>query len=736
MRFLSNIHIRFRLLILGSIVYSLSNCSVGGYDSDSLSETGSNWPIYGGNEYGNRYSDLDQINIANVGKLEPIWSYDSNLPGQVNKGQIQCQPIVVDEVLYGTSSDLRLFALKADTGEELWSYSPKFNGDTKAKNTSRGVTYWENENDKRILYTVGSNIYAINAQTGLPVSSFGNNGKVDLRQGLTSGIENNIESLPITATSPGVVFKDLYIIGSSVSEGGNAAPGHIRAFSIETGELQWVFHTIPQPGEPGYETWPKEAYKEVGGVNNWAGMVVDHKRSAIYFGTGSPSSDFYGANRKGKNLYANCIISLDAESGKLNWYYQTVYHDLWDRDISCQPNLSTIDFQGEKVDVVVQATKDGLLYILDRDTGESLFPVENRPVPTSGLPGESPWEVQKFPLKPAPFSKQLLTEADITQLSQESHRFVMDVFKNYNSESKFSPPSEKGTLIFGYSGGAEWGGNAIDKKGIFYQNANQEPWILQMIAVDSLNSGNNGDYGKSVYVKNCVMCHGANREGGGMYPSLMGLNKRLSKSELKKTIVSGSGRMPSFAYLSSEELNSLIAHLLEVPKSELPKVSEHEFTAKASIDSSKINKKAFGFEPKYVVKSWKKLEDQNGYPGIKPPWGTLNAIDLATGEYLWTIPLGEYEELTAKGIPITGTINYGGPIVTAGGLIFIAATRDEKIRAFDKSNGTQLWEYKLPAAGFATPITYKVKGKQYVVIAAAGGRGLKYSGEYVAFALP
>ena len=725
----------FRWLLLSLFVFVLLSCSQHDNSSNNPRETGFNWPIYGGNDLGNRYSPLDQINKTNVEELKPVWIYDSNVPGQANKGQIQCQPIVVDEVLYGTSSDLRLFALLADTGEELWSFSPKYSSDKKAKNTSRGVTYWEKGDDKRILYTVGSNIYAINAQTGLILNSFGDKGKVDLREGLNSGIEQDVQSLPITATSPGVIFKDLYIIGSSVSEGGNAAPGHIRAFSIITGKLEWVFRTIPQPGEPGYETWPIDAYKEIGGVNNWAGMVVDKQRGAVYFGTGSPSSDFYGGNRKGKNLYANCILSLDAVSGKLNWYYQTVYHDLWDRDVSCQPNLSTIDFEGKKVDVVIQATKDGLLYVLDRDTGVSLYPVEERPVPTEGLPGEEAWSVQKFPLKPEPFSNQVLTESDLTQLSEESNRFVKDQFKNYSSGNKFAPPSEKGTLLFGYSGGAEWGGNAMDIEGVLYQNANHEPWILQMISVDSLSSGPNMGPGQSVYVKNCVMCHGVNREGGGMYPSLLGLNERLTKAELKDNIVSGSGRMPAFGHLSPKELKSLMAYLMELPDSKSSIENEHDFIASSTVDSSKSKKETFGFEPEYVVKSWKKLEDQDGYPGIKPPWGTLNAIDLATGEYLWKIPLGEYEELTAKGVPVTGTINYGGPIVTAGGLVFIASTRDEKIRAFDKHTGEQLWEYKLPAAGFATPITYKVKNKQYVVIAAAGGRGLKYSGKYLAFAL-
>lgn len=724
------------IIICGLLcILSLLGCVQDEGSLGNPKQTGADWPVYGGNALGNRYSPLDQINKSNVGELKPVWTYDSNLPGRMNKGQIQCQPIVIDGVLYGTASDLHLFALKADTAEELWSFSPEFSSDKKAKNTSRGVTYWEKGGEKRILYTVGSNIYAINGETGLPVSDFGSKGKVDLRQGLDSGIEEDIQGLSVTATSPGVIYKDLFIIGSSVAEGGNAAPGHIRAFSVETGALKWVFHTIPMPGEPGYETWPENAYTQVGGVNNWAGMVVDHKRGAVYFGTGSPSSDFYGGNRHGKNLYANCVISLDANSGKLNWHYQTIYHDLWDRDISCQPNLATINFQGEKLDVVVQATKDGLLYVLNRDTGASLFPVEERKVPTRGLPGESVWKVQKFPTKPAPISRQVLTKEDITDRNKQAHQYVMNIFNQYETADKFTPPSEKGTLLFGYSGGAEWGGNAIDNDGVLYQNVNEEAWILEMVAVDSLQEANSGIPGKSVYINNCVMCHGSTREGTGMYPSLLGLNERLSRSELEQIIVSGSGRMPSYGHLSKNELDLLTAYLMDIPSSKSVVEKEHDFKPLKPADSSQGEEKTFGFQPKYVVKSWKKLEDQDGYPGIKPPWGTLNAIDLASGEYRWRVPLGEHEKLTNKGMAPTGTINYGGPIVTAGGLVFIAATRDEKIRAFDKNTGAILWEHTLPAAGFATPITFKVNNKQYVVIAASGGRGLRYSGKYVAFAL-
>ncbi|WP_335967276.1 PQQ-binding-like beta-propeller repeat protein [Galbibacter sp. PAP.153] len=667
--------------------------------------------------------------------IKLAWTYNATNKKTTDKGQIQCQPIVINEVLYGTSPNLRLFALNAATGAEIWSFTPEISNKTRGKNTNRGVVYWKKDNDERILYTVGSKLYAINANKGIPVPTFGTNGKVDLHEGVGQGIDKDITSLSITATSPGVIYKDIFIIGSSVGEGGNAAPGTIRAFNVESGELLWTFHTIPHPGEKGYDTWPKKAYQEIGGVNNWAGMVVDYRRGAIYFGTGSPSSDFYGGNRSGRNLYANCILSLDAATGKLNWHYQTIFHDLWDRDISCQPNLSTINFQGGQVDVVVQATKDGLLYVLDRDTGKSLFPVEEKPVPIGGLKREEPWPIQKFPIKPKPFSRQVVLEEDITNLSEESYNYVKTIFKEYSTDNKFTPPSEKGTLLFGYSGGAEWGGNAIDKEGILYQNANEEAWILEMVNIDSLKPESVNDLGNTIYAKNCMMCHGISMKGSGLFPSLVDIADRLTKTEIQKVIASGSGRMPAFNHLSNEEVDQVINYIMNIPKDSDPIEEEHSTSQKDPYKAVKKEEAVFGFEPRYIVKTWKKLVDENNYPGIKPPWGTLNAIDLKSGEYVWKVPLGEYEELSKKGIPITGTDNYGGPIVTAGGVVFIAATRDEKIRAFDKDTGEVLWEYKLPAAGFATPITYTVNNKQYLVIAAGGGRGLKYGGYYLAFSL-
>ncbi len=731
-----------RLLFPGVLLYGAAGCThpVAKHD-EAVMETGVNYPVYGGNKAGNRYSPLTQINTGNVKNLQVAWTYDArDKPTSGNAfsehyREIQCQPIVINGVLYGTSARLQLFALNAATGEALWTFDPE--PDNQRFNTNRGLVYWEDGDDKRILFSAGSWLYAIDANTGRPKPGFGANGKVDLHTGLGAGLDHAINKLSVTAPTPGVVYKNTLIIGSSVSEGGDAAPGHVRGFDVVSGKLLWTFHTIPQPGEPGYATWPNNAYQKIGGANCWGGLAVDEKRGMVYFGTGSPSSDFYGGDRAGTNLYANCIVALDAQTGKLNWWFQTIRHDLWDRDIPCPPNLATIRQNGKTTDIVVQATKDGLVYVLDRDSGHSIFPLEERPVPVAALTGEQPWPVQLFPVKPLPLCRQSLTENDLTNITPGAHAFAKAHFlQTPQPNSKFIPPNEKGTLLLGYSGGAEWGGNATDPDGILYQNANEDAWDLQMTdAAELARQMASLTPGNAVYLKYCSFCHGMDRKGAGaQFPNLLNVGSRRSANDINTIIKSGSGKMPSFSFLANDDRNAIVAFLLNTEKKNRPakSVSEH-----ATITDTAIQQKNnFPYEPRYTIKRWRKFTDPDGYNALSPPWGTLNAIDLNTGDYLWRVPLGEFPELTKKGIPITGTQNYGGPVVTAGGLIFIAGTRDERIRAFDKKTGTVAWEYQLPAGAFATPITYEVDGKQYVVVAAGGTKeGAKPGGWYIAFAL-
>ncbi|GAB4044517.1 outer membrane protein assembly factor BamB family protein [Spirosoma litoris] len=695
------------------------------------------WVNYGGNKAGNRYSSLTQINLDNVKNLQVAWTYNAaKIDGEGGRQpEIQCQPIAVNGVLYGTTPKLKLFAVKANTGEQLWVFDP-FKDKTARFNPNRGVMYWEESNggaDKRILFTAGPTLFAINALTGEPVTQFGKNGEVDLREGLLTDPNYDLKKVSVTVTSPGVIHKDLLVMGCTVSEYGDAAPGHVRAFDVRTGKMRWIFHTIPQPGEAGYETWPKDAYKKIGGANNWAGMVLDEKRGMVYLGTGSPAVDFYGGSRAGQNLYADCILALNAETGKLKWYYQTVHHDLWDRDLPCQPNLVTVKHNGKLVDAVAQSTKDGLVYVLDRDTGTSLFPVEERTVPTTGLPGEQPWPKQRFPLKPAPFARQVFTEADITDRTPEAHAFVKERFLKTRAGNKFMPPSLEGTLFFGIGGGAEWGGNAADPDGILYQNSNEMVWDVKMMDM-AARTAELASKGKLLYQANCAACHGADRKGSGdAYPSLVDIGKRLTGQDIQAILKTGRGRMPSFEHISEQDRGTLVRFLLNTET----KASDTDDHHNASAPVAMAEKPVFPYIPPYINNGWTRFVDPEGYPAVKPPWGTLNAINLNTGEYLWKVPLGEFPELTKKGIPQTGTENYGGPIVTAGGLVFIAATYDERIRAFDRKTGKVVWEYQLPAGGFATPITYQVNGKQYVAIAVGGVKnGHKPGGSYFAFALP
>jgi quinoprotein glucose dehydrogenase len=682
------------------------------------------WPTYLGDNASSHFSDLKQINRKNVRELQPAWTYHTGDARKDNRSQIQCNPIIIDGVLYGTSPQLKLFALNAATGAELWRFDPFASQTNSATGVNRGVVFWRDDNDRRVLFTAGHRLFCVDATSGKLISSFGHQGTVDIREGLG----RDPKSLFVLANTPGAIYRDLLILGTRVSEGpGPSAPGHIRAYNVRTGVLAWTFRTIPQPGEFGYDTWPPDAYKYSGGANVWTGMAVDEKRGIVFCPTGSAAFDFWGGDRYGQNLFANCLLALDAKTGKRIWHYQFMHHDLWDRDLPAPPNLLTVRHAGKKIDAVAQVTKSGHVFVFNRETGEPLFPIEERGAPPSKLQGESAWPTQPIPVKPEPFSRQQFTEDLVTDLSAESREAVLERLRKVNQHVLYSPPSTEGTLIFpGFDGGAEWGGAGVDpRRGILYVNGNEMPWILTMVETRA-KEGAQLSSAHQIYEQVCAGCHGIDRKGdpARAFPTLANIGQKLKKPAIVELLKTGRGVMPSFAFLSEEQRDALADHLLGDDR--VPPAGENRQAASALV-----------LDSPYTHTGYNRFFDPEGYPAIRPPWGTLNAIDLNTGEYLWRVPLGEHPELTARGIPITGTENYGGPVITAGRLIFIAATKDEMIRAFDQDSGRILWQAKLPAGGYATPSTYSVDGRQFLVIACGGGKMGTQSGDaYVAFALP
>src|SRR5216684_6535274 len=665
------------------------------------------WPTYGGSPEGTRYSPLKQINRSNVVNLREVWRYDT-ADGQ---GASQTQPIVVDGVLYGITPKHKAVAIDAATGKRLWQWASGIDGNS----PNRGIVYWSDsaKKDRRILTAVRHFVYALDARTGNVIPGFGVNGRIDLREGLGRDPEN----VSITLTTPGIIYKNLLIVGGRMPEALPAAPGDIRAYDVRTGTLRWSFHTIPRPGEFGYDTWPKDGWTYSGAANNWAGMAVDAKRGIVFVPTGSSATDFYGADRLGDNLFSNCLIALNAGTGERLWHFQGVKHDIWDRDFPSPPTLVTVKRDGKRIDAVAQTSKQGWLYLFDRVTGKPLFPMESRAFPPSDVPGEQAAETQMVPLTPAPFSRQLLTEDMLTKRTHAAHEWALEKFRTFRSKGQFVPfTTSRETIIFpGFDGGAEYGGSAFDPEtALLYVNANDIPWT------SSLTLNTSGSHSKILYLNQCAACHGDQLQGSPpQFPSLQSLTGRTA-GQLSTVIREGTGRMPAFPNIRPADLDSLVEFLF-------------------SGESKEGINRTEAAGPKYRFTGYHKFLDLDGYPAVEPPWGTLNAINLNTGEYAWKVPLGEYPELTAQGIRNTGTENYGGPVVTAGGLVFIAATNfDKKIRAFDKSNGKQLWEGSLPFSANATPITYSVAGRQYVVIYASGGkdkRGSPTGGVYVAFAL-
>ena len=680
--------------------------------------TATEWPAYGGGKDNTHYSPLKQINRANVKQLQVAWQYDT---GDAFEGsEMQCNPLIVKGVLYATSPKLRVFALDAATGKQRWSFDPHEGRKALGKFRNRGVTYWESNNESRVFFGFNQWLYSLDAKTGLPDKTFGTDGRVDLRLGLD---RPDAKDLSVGISTPGVIFKDLLIVGSIVSETLPAAPGHIRAYELRTGKLRWIFHTIPLPGEFGYDTWPKDAWQYSGGVNDWSGLTLDEKRGLLFAPTGSATYDFYGANRHGDNLFANSLLCLDAAKGKRKWHFQTVRHDLWDRDLPTAPALVTVKRNGRAIDAVAQTTKAGHIFVFERETGKPLFPIENRKVSTNGVDGEQVADTQPVPLSPPPVSRQQMTEAMLTRRTPAAHAAALERFKQLTSAEQFTPPDTKGVIVTpGFDGGPGWGGAAVDPAGMLYVNSSEVPCILKL--VEQTPRSRTQSNAKNLFDRTCASCHGKDMQGTPPeFPALVNLGKKYNNAELTTVIRNGFGRMPGFASsLNSEAIQALVGLLL---KGENAQVGNTQGQHPA-------------IQQKYVMEGYPRFLDPDGYPAITPPWGTLTAVDLNQGIIAWQIPLGEYPELLAQGVKDTGSWNYGGPIVTAGGLVFIGATNyDRKFRAFDKDNGKLLWESVMPFAGNATPATYEVSGKQFVVIAAGGGkRGAPSGGVYVAYALP
>ena len=619
---------------------------------------------------------------------------------------------MVDGVLYGITPKHKTVAIDAATGKRLWQFDSGMEGNS----PNRGLVYWSDAQGKnrRIFAGVRSYLYALDATTGKPIPEFGNAGRIDLREGLG----RTTDGVSIVLTTPGVIYKDLLILGGRMPEALPSAPGDVRAFDVRTGKMRWQFHTIPHPGELGFDTWPKEGWTYAGSANNWAGMAVDAKRGIVFVPTGSSASDFYGADRLGDNLFANSLIALKAETGERVWHFQAVKHDIWDRDFPSPPTLVTVQRDGRKIDAVAQTSKQGWLYLFDRANGKPLFPMEARAFPASDVPGEQAAKTQMVPLKPAPFARQQLTAEGLTKRTPEVAEWAKQRFAGFRSNGQFVPfTTTQETVIFpGFDGGAEYGGSAFDPDtGLLYVNANDVAWTSSLVANGAASTA------KSTYLSQCAVCHGDQLQGSPpQFPALRDMTGRTAE-QLTATIRQGSGRMPPFPAINAKDLEGLVKFLLSGETKE--GLNAAETTG-----------------PKYRFTGYHKFLDPDGYPAVAPPWGTLNAINLNTGEYAWKVPLGEYPELAAQGIRDTGSENYGGPVVTAGGLVFIAATNfDKKLRAFDKATGKLLWEATLPFSANATPITYTVAGKQYVVIYASGGkdkRGTPTGGVYVAFALP
>ncbi len=660
-----------------------------------LPETFKKWERSHGGATSSRFAALDQIDRSTVGKLDVAWTYHSN----DGAGNIQCNPIVVDGVMFAPTPGGFLAAVNAETGVEIWRFkpdAPKGAPSIADPPARRGLLYWAGTKSApaRILFTCGRWIYAVNPSTGAPIAAFGDGGHAPLAAG---------------GTVAGAIFDHILVM-----------PGFDRdvfGYDAATGAQLWRFSTIPAGGDYGAETWDKPDL----GANCWGGMALDEQRGIAYISTGSPKPDFVGMRHLGQNLFGNCVIALDAKTGRRLWHFQEVRHDIWDWDIPAPPILTTIVREGRRIDVVAQVTKLGNTFVLDRVTGRSIYPIRMRRAPESTLPGERTWPYQPDPQTPPPFCRQQFSLADVTHRAQAAHDAVMQVVGRSNF-GWFMPWQEaKPTVIFNDHGGAEWTGACVDPGNArLYVSSNEIPWYITLYRSDEPPADPNQPptAGSQLFAQFCAPCHGADRHGGSQAPPLIGLRQRMKDSDVLALLATGRGAMPAWPQLTEPQRHDLLDFLFLRDRKDAPLAPDAPV--------------------RWTFNGWQKLLDPDGYPGCTPPWGQLNCVDLNTGKLLWQVPLGEYDELTRLGLPKTGTENFGGATVTAGGLVFCAGTRDSKIRAFDADSGAELWEHPLPWTGSAPPMSYEVHGRQFIVQPATGGGklGTPTGDAYVAFALP
>ena len=720
--------------LLGIMIYT--GCKV--YPSLVVKPTDINrsWSVYKADSEGTAYSALDEVNLGNVDQLQLAWTHKFSDAPQGSRGESsESNPIIIDGIMYTMSARHRVYALNATTGEQIWVFDP-FNG-AAGGGVGRGVTYYEDGEDKRIMFTGGDQLFSVNAATGQLIISFGQGGKVSMN----IGMRGDPDKISVIPTTPGTIYRDLFIIGNEVSELYGAEPGHIRAYNVKTGALVWTFHTVPQPGEIGYDTWPKDAWKYVGGANSWGGITLDEKRGMVFLSTGSPTYDYYGKDRVGNNLFGNSVVALDARTGKYKWHFQTIHHDLWDYDLPAAPNLITVVQNGKKIDAVAQTSKLGYIYTFNRDTGEPLWPIEERPVPASDIPGEVTSPTQPFPTKPKPYARQNIAEADIANYSQASHDTLMKRFRSFRYEGPFTPPSIKGTFMMpGSRGGSSWGGGAVDPfKGIIYVKSNDSPEIATMKKVVQNETANLSAYaqGKALYNTYCVACHMPDKNGDESgNPSLLAIETRLTKEDALSKIKRGGGKMPSFASVISGKEDAIISFLFDKEPAAPRAGREQNFLREIETNNAANKIAEIKEDDKYLnLTAYGQFNDSERRQGIKPPFGQLHAINLNTGEFEWTITLGNTPDSQLPGVPDTGSSGSAGPLVTKGGLLFIGSTRDRKFRAMDQKTGRVVWEYTLPGVANANPSTYWSNGKQYIAIS-VGGDATNPAGFMLTFALP